>query len=62
MPGGVYPLLDAPAFEDVPTFGDALKDTAKSGGIVSASLLAAWERCADAWETGFRGLAMKVYG
>lgn len=28
------------------------------GGITSASLLAAWDACANAWETGFRGLAI----
>ena len=62
MPGGGYPLLDAPTCEDVPTFGDMpLTDTAKAGGIASASLLAAWDACADGRQTGFRGLVMKVY-
>ena len=46
LPGWVNPLLDAPT------------DTARCGGITSASLLAAWDACANAWETGFRGLAI----
>ena len=41
LPGCVNPLLDAPT------------DTARYGGIAWASLLGAWERCADAWEIGF---------